>query len=61
MRKYGRKAQASVERALRKLKEGKLLSGTGGKVKSREQAIAIALSEARRKGAKVPHPKPRLS
>ncbi len=58
MRKYGRKAQASVERALRKLKQGKLRSGRGNTVTSKQQAIAIALSEARRKGAKVPRPKP---
>jgi hypothetical protein len=54
-RKYGKKAQASVKRAMRKRKRGKLKSGKSGKkVKSRKQAIAIGLSEAREKGAKVP-------
>ena len=53
-RKYGKKASETVERAMHKLKQGKLKSGKGGKVKSREQAIAIGLSEAREKGAKVP-------
>ena len=53
-RKYGKKASQTVERAMHKLKRGTLKSGTGGKVKSREQAIAIGLSEAREKGAKVP-------
>ncbi len=59
MARYGKKAQTSVERAMRRLKRGTLRSGSSGKkVTSREQAIAIALSEARRKGAKVPR-KPR--
>jgi Family of unknown function (DUF6496) len=56
-RRYGKAASKSVERALRKEKLGKLLSGRGGKagvVTSRKQAIAIGLSEARKKGAKVP-------
>ena len=56
-RKYGRKASKSVESAMRRRKKGTLRSGRGGKggkVKSREQAIAIGLSEAREKGAKVP-------
>jgi hypothetical protein len=56
-RKYGKSASKSVERALRLKKRGKLRSGKGGKggvVKSREQAIAIGLSEARKRGAKVP-------
>jgi len=54
-RRYGRKASQSVERAMHKAKRGQLSSGTSGKkVRSREQAIAIGLSEARRKGAKVP-------
>jgi Family of unknown function (DUF6496) len=56
-RKYGKKAQKSVERAMHKRKHGTLKRGKrgkGGKVKSRKQAIAIGLSEARRKGAKVP-------
>jgi hypothetical protein len=55
MAKYGKKAQSKVKRALHELKEGKLKSGrTGTKVKSRKQAIAIGLSEARKAGAKVP-------
>ncbi|HTZ99175.1 MAG TPA: DUF6496 domain-containing protein [Candidatus Aquilonibacter sp.] len=57
MRKYGKAAGKSVERALRLEKEGKLRSGKGGKggkVTSRKQAIAIGLSEARKRGAKVP-------
>ena len=55
MAKYGRGAQKSVESAMRRRKSGKLTSGRSGrKVKSREQAIAIGLSEAREKGAKVP-------
>jgi len=55
MVKYGKSAQKSVKTAMQKMKEGKLISGRSGKkVKSREQAIAIGLSEARKKGAKVP-------
>jgi hypothetical protein len=60
MTKYGKAASKSVERALRLEKMGKLRSGKGGKggvVKSREQAIAIGLSEARKRGAKVPRKK----
>jgi hypothetical protein len=56
-RKYGKRAGKSVERAMKKRKKGTLKSGKGGKggkVKSRKQAIAIGLSEARKKGAKVP-------
>ena len=54
-RKYGRKAQKKVERAMHERKRGKLRSGRSGKkVKSRKQAIAIGLSEARKSGAKVP-------
>ena len=54
-RKYGKKAQKKVERAMHERKRGKLRSGRSGKkVKSRKQAIAIGLSEARRSGAKVP-------
>jgi hypothetical protein len=61
MPKYGKKAGESVERAMHKAKRGQLESGRSGKkVKSRKQAIAIGLSEARRKGAKVPPP-PRKS
>lgn len=61
MAKYGEKAHESVERAMHKRKEGTLRSGSGGKVKSREQAIAIGLSEAREKGAKVPPQKSEAS
>ena len=54
-RKYSRKASSSVGRAMKKRKKGTLKSGhSGRKVKSRKQAIAIGLSEARKKGAKVP-------
>ncbi|HYV51422.1 MAG TPA: DUF6496 domain-containing protein [Dongiaceae bacterium] len=59
-RKYGAKASETVERAMHKRKHGTLRSGRGGKggkVKSRKQAIAIGLSEAREKGAKVPEKK----
>ena len=54
-RKYSKKAQKSVEQAMHEYKRGKLTIGKkGGRVKSRRQAIAIGLSEARKKGAKVP-------
>jgi hypothetical protein len=56
-RKYSRSAGKDVERAMHRKKKGKLKSGKGGKggtVKSRKQAIAIGLSEARKKGKKVP-------
>jgi hypothetical protein len=55
--KYSRSVSRDVERAMRRRKRGTLWSGKGGKggkVKSRKQAIAIALSEARKKGKKVP-------
>jgi hypothetical protein len=57
MAKYSRSASKNVKSALHRKKKGKLKSGKGGKggtVKSRKQAIAIGLSEARAKGAKVP-------
>jgi Family of unknown function (DUF6496) len=55
MPRYSSTAQKSVERAMHKRKHGTLKSGRSGRnVKSREQAIAIGLSEARSKGAKVP-------
>lgn len=54
MAKYSKSASKSVESAMRRRKKGTLESGSGGKVKSRKQAIAIGLSEARKKGAKVP-------
>jgi hypothetical protein len=53
-RKYGKAASKRVESAMRRRKKGTLKSGSGRKVKSRKQAIAIGLSEAREKGAKVP-------
>ena len=54
MAKYGRAASKSVESAVRRTKKGTLKSSSGRKVRSRKQAIAIGLSEAREKGAKVP-------
>lgn len=56
-RKYAKSASNDVEKAMKRKKKGKLKSGPGGKggtVKSRKQAIAIGLSEARKKGKKVP-------
>ena len=54
-RRYGRKAGRKVKRAMHEMKRGTLRSGRSGKrVRSRKQAIAIGLSEARRSGAKVP-------
>ncbi len=58
MAKYGKKAQDKVEKAMHERKRGTLKSGSSGKkVKSRKQAIAIGLSEARRAGGKVPKKK----
>jgi len=60
MPKYGKAAQKSVKSAMHRKKKGTLSSGKGGKggkVKSKKQAIAIGLSEARKKGAKVPKKK----
>jgi Family of unknown function (DUF6496) len=57
MARYGKAAQKSVKRALEKQKHGTLRSGKagkGGRVTNRKQAIAIGLSEARKKGGKVP-------
>jgi hypothetical protein len=55
MAKYGKKASEKVERAMHERKRGTLKSGRSGKtVRSRKQAIAIGLSEARRAGGKVP-------
>ena len=54
MAKYGKSASKNVESAMRRRKRGTLKSGSGRTVKSRKQAIAIGLSEAREKGAKVP-------
>ena len=59
-RRYGNGTSKSVASAMRRRERGTLRSGKGGKgarVKSRKQAIAIGLSEARKKGAKVPAPK----
>ena len=53
-RKYSKSASKDVEREMHKFKRGKLKSGSGRKVKSRKQAIAIGLSEARKEGKKVP-------
>jgi len=55
MARYGKKAGEKVHKVMHEWKEGKLRSGrSGAKVKSRKQAIAIGLSEARKRGAKVP-------
>jgi Family of unknown function (DUF6496) len=53
-RRYSKGAGKTVASAMRRKKSGTLRSGRGGKVKSRKQAIAIGLSEARKKGARVP-------
>ena len=58
MAKYGKKASDKVQKAMRERKRGTLKSGRSGKkVKSRKQAIAIGLSQARRAGGKVPRRK----
>ena len=58
MAKYSKKAGEKVERAMKEMKQGKLLSGRSGKkVTNPKQAIAIGLSEAREEGAKVPYKK----
>jgi hypothetical protein len=58
MARYGKKAKSKVKRAMHKRKAGTLKSGRSGKtVKSRKQAIAIGLSEARKAGGKVPRKK----
>lgn len=56
-RKYGKKASEKVGKVMHELHEGTLRSGSGKKVTSRKQAIAIGLAEARREGAKVPKPR----
>jgi len=56
-RKYGPAAGKQVGKEMHKMKEGELKSGSGQKVTNPKQAIAIGLSEARKKGAKVPDPK----
>ena len=57
MAKYSKKAQKKVRKAMHEKKKGTLKSGSGKKVTSRKQAIAIGLSEARKEGAKVPQKK----
>lgn len=54
MAKYSEKTQQLVEETMQKMKEGKLRSSSGQKVTDKDQALAIALSEARKKGYKVP-------
>ncbi len=55
MNKYGPKAQKEVEKAMHEFKEGKLKTGNSNKkVTNRKQAVAIGLSQARKKGAKAP-------
>ncbi|MEP7310821.1 MAG: DUF6496 domain-containing protein [Acidobacteriota bacterium] len=54
MAKYGKSAQKRVKAAMERRKKGTLKSSSGSRVKSRKQAIAIGLSEARQKGGKVP-------
>jgi hypothetical protein len=60
-KKYGRGASKAVKSAMHRKKQGTLKSGSGRTVKSRKQAIAIGLSEAREKGAKVPRKSKRTS
>lgn len=57
MAKYGKKASEKVEKAMHERKKGTLKSGSGNKVTSKKQAIAIGLSEARKSGGKVPKKK----
>jgi hypothetical protein len=57
MAKYGKKASEKVEKAMHERKKGTLKSGSGKKVTSKKQAIAIGLSEARKEGGKVPRKK----
>jgi hypothetical protein len=57
MAKYGKKASDKVEKAMHERKKGTLKSGSGKKVTSKKQAIAIGLSEARKAGGKVPSKK----
>ena len=57
MAKYSEKAGDKVEKNMHEMKEGKLKSGSGKKVTSKKQAVAIGLSEARKEGAKVPKKK----
>jgi len=57
MAKYSKKAQDKIEKVMHEKKKGTLRSGSGKKVTSRKQAIAIGISEARKAGAKVPKKK----
>lgn len=57
MAKYSKKAGEKVEKVMHEMKEGKLKTGTGKKVTSKKQAVAIGLSEAKKEGAKVPKKK----
>jgi hypothetical protein len=57
MAKYSKKAGDKVQETMHEMKEGKLKSGSGKKVTSKKQAVAIGLSEARKEGAKVPKKK----
>ncbi|MDP9080935.1 MAG: DUF6496 domain-containing protein [Bacteroidota bacterium] len=57
MAKYSEKAGEKVEKTMHEMKEGTLKSGSGKKVTSKKQAVAIGLSEARKEGAKVPKKK----
>ncbi|MGN6617784.1 MAG: DUF6496 domain-containing protein [Ilyomonas sp.] len=61
MAKYGKKTQEKVKEVMDEWKEGKLKTGTGKKVKSQKQAVAIGLSEAREEGDKVPPRKTKKS
>ena len=61
MAKYGKSASKNVKSAMHRRKKGTLKSGSGQKVRSRKQAIAIGLSEAREKGGKVPRKRTRSS
>jgi hypothetical protein len=57
MAKYSEKAGEKVEQTMHEMKKGELKSGSGKKVTSKKQAVAIGLSEARKEGAKVPKKK----
>lgn len=57
MAKYSKKAQEKVEENMHEMKEGTLKTGSGKKVTSKKQAVAIGLSEAKKEGAKVPKKK----
>ena len=57
MAKYGKKAQDKVEKVMKEFKKGELKSGSGHKVTTQKQAVAIGLSQARKEGAKVPKKK----